>query len=66
MVYTVAMATIQQKKLEHLVEQKILEFLGDPDAGLSLKPAFVSLLKKRSKQNNRTVPHTAVKKRYGV
>lgn len=60
------MATAQQKKLEYLIEQKILEFFGDPDSGLSLKSAFVALLKRRARQNRRTVSHTAVMKQYGV
>jgi hypothetical protein len=62
-----AMATKAEKKLENLVEQKVLEFLGDPDNGLSLKKSFVAKLKKNMAQKNRRyVSHADVLKRYGL
>ena len=54
------------KKLENLVEQKVLEFLGDPDSGLTLKKSFVAKLRKHLAQKNRYVPHASVLKRYGL
>ena len=56
----------KDKKLENLVEQKVLEFLGDPDSGLSLKKSFLSKLRKNIAQKNRRfVSHADVLKRYG-
>jgi hypothetical protein len=60
------MTTAQQKKIEHLVEQKILEFLGDPDSGLSVRKDFVATLKRRSQKGRKLVSHRTVAKRYGV
>lgn len=62
------MATKQQdKKLENLVEQKVLEFLGDPDSGLALKKNLLAKLRKNMAQKNRRfTPHASVLKRYGV
>jgi len=36
-------------ELELLIEQKILEFFGDPDSGLELKPEFKEELERRLK-----------------
>jgi hypothetical protein len=36
-------------ELEFLIEQKILEFFGDPDSGLELKPEFKEELERRLK-----------------
>ena len=61
------MSTAQlDKKIGNIVEQKLLEFLGDPDAGLELKKSFVTELKKRTKTRGKTVPLSAVMKKYGV
>lgn len=65
------MTTAQlNKKIEKLVdqrvEQKLLEFLGDPDEGRELKKSFVTELKKRMKGKKKLVPHSAVAKMYGV
>jgi hypothetical protein len=35
--------------LEFLIEQKVLEILGDPDSGLELKPEFKRELGRRLK-----------------
>lgn len=56
----------QEKKLEHLVEQKILEFFGDPDAGLELKKGFASMLKKRMQKPQKLTSNVEVAKRYGL
>jgi hypothetical protein len=61
------MATAQQsKKLEHLVEQKILEFLGDPDSGLTLKKSFVTELKKRMRKTGKLTSNRDMAQMYGV
>jgi len=54
------------KKLENLVEQKILEFFGDPDVGLTLKKTFQVALHKRMSKSQKLISHTAVLKQYGV
>jgi len=41
-------------ELEFLIEQKILEFFGDPDSGLELKPEFKEELERRLKLDIRT------------
>jgi len=65
------MTTAQlNKKIENLVdervEQKLLEFLGDPDEGLELKKSFVAELRKRMREKGKTVPLAAVMKKYGL
>ena len=49
-----------------MVEQKILEFFGDPDSGLTLKKNFSNMLAKRIRARGRLVSHRAVLKRYGI
>ena len=44
-------------ELEYLIEQKILEVLGDPDSGPDLKPEFKQELKKRLQNPSRRIPH---------
>lgn len=61
------MTTAQlNKKLENLVEQKILEFFGDPDAGLELKKSFAIKLQKRLKEKQKFTPLSMVAKKYGL
>ena len=61
------MTTAQlNKQIGDIVEQKLLEFFGDPDEGLELKKSFVTELKKRMKTRGKTVPLSAVMKKYGV
>lgn len=60
------MTATERKEIENIVEQKVLEFLGDPDSGLSLKKSFVTKLKKTLAQKDRRyVSHADVLKRYG-
>jgi len=47
-------------ELEYLIEQKILEVLGDPDSGLELKEEFKHELKRRLENPSRTIPHDEV------
>ena len=61
------MTTAQRDtKLENLVEQKILEFLGDPDSGLELKKDFLSNLRKSMRKGQKLTSHAAVLKKYGL
>jgi len=52
--------------MEILIEQKILEFLGDPDSGLTVRKDLLATLKKRARAGRKLVSHRAVMKRYGV
>ena len=56
----------RNKKLEHLVEQKILEFLGDPDSGLELKKGFLSNLRKNMRKAQKLTSHADVLRKYGL
>ena len=51
--------------LEFLIEQKVLEILGDPDSGLELKPEFKRELERRLKTPSRRIPHEEVVKIVG-
>jgi len=53
--------------VEQKVEQKLLEFFGDPDEGLELKKSFITELKKSMKEKNRKLTsHVDVLKMYGL
>jgi hypothetical protein len=52
-------------ELEYLIEQKIIELLGDPDSGLELKEEFKQELKRRLENPLRRIPHHEVVKRIG-
>jgi hypothetical protein len=52
-------------ELEGLIEQKILEVLGDPDSGLELKEEFKRELRSRLENPSRRIPHHEVVKRLG-
>ncbi len=54
------------KKLEYIIEQKIVELYGDPDAGLDLKESFVKELRRRTRKKQKTVPLSMVLKKYGL
>lgn len=61
------MTTAQrEKEIENIVERKLLEFLGDPDEGLKLRPSFVKELKRRLKSKQKYIPHAEVMRRYGI
>ena len=55
----------RNKKLENLVEQKILEFFGDPDSGLELKKNFLANLRKSMRKSQKLTSHADVLKKYG-
>ena len=57
----------REKKLGDLVEQKTLEFLGDPDSGLELKKGVLARIRKNMQQKNRKLTsHADVLKKYGL
>ena len=51
--------------LEHLIEQKVMEFLGDPDSGLDLRKEFKEELDRRLKIPGLRVSRQEVEKRFG-
>ncbi len=52
-------------ELEYLIEQKILEVLGDPDSGLELREEFRQDLKRRLENPSRRISHQEVVSRVG-
>lgn len=50
--------------IEQLVEQKLLEIIGDPDAGLHLKKEFKVKLEHRLKKPSKKISHEEVLKRF--
>lgn len=56
----------EEKKIEAIVERKLLEFLGDPDAGLELRKSFLAKLRKSMRDRRKTIPNSIVLKRYGL
>lgn len=54
------------KKIGNLVEQKILEFFGDPDHGLELKKSFAVKLRKSMRSNQKFTSHADTLKKYGL
>lgn len=68
MLYCTCMTTAQiNKQIGDIVEQKLLEFFGDPDEGLELKKSFISELKKdMARKNRKLISHADVLKKYGL
>ena len=62
------MTTAQlNKQIGDIVEQKLLEFFGDPDAGLEVKKSLlVRIRKEMKKKNRRLTPLSEVAKMYGL
>lgn len=50
--------------LEQLIENKLLEILGDPDSGLQLKKEFKAKLEQRLKNPSQRISHREVLKRF--
>ncbi|MEW6676256.1 MAG: hypothetical protein AB1348_09720 [Nitrospirota bacterium] len=50
--------------IEQLVEQKLLEIIGDPDSGLHLKKEFKVKLEQRLKKPSKRISHEEVLKRF--
>ena len=51
--------------VDNLIEQKVLEILGDPDYGLKLNEEFKRKIEERLKKSLKRMPHKEVKKRFG-
>jgi hypothetical protein len=51
--------------LEYLIEQKMLEFFGDPDSGLILKIECREELLRRLKNRRPKITHQEVVRRFG-
>lgn len=47
-------------EIEQLVEQKMLEIIGDPDSGLHLKKKFRTQMEQRLKKPSRRISHEEV------
>jgi hypothetical protein len=62
------MTTAQlNKQIGDIVEQKLLEFFGDPDEGLEVRKSLVTRLRKQMKEKNRKLtPLSEVAKMYGL
>jgi hypothetical protein len=61
------MSTIKDltvEDLENIIEQKVLELLGDPDAGLELRKEFKEELSRRLKNRGVTISHQEVIKKF--
>ena len=62
------MKTINQitiEELENLIEQKIIEILGDPDTNLELREDFKEEIKTRLASHSKRASHQEVMKRFG-
>jgi hypothetical protein len=51
--------------LEELIEQKLLEIVGDPDSGLHLEKNFKEKLERRLRNVPKKVSHDEVLKKFG-
>lgn len=50
--------------VEQLIEQKLLEIIGDPDFGLHLTKEFNAKLEQRLKKSSKRISHEEVLKRF--
>ena len=60
---TIGQLTIDD--LENLIEQKIIEILGDPDTNLDLRTDFKEELRIRLSRRSKRIPHEEVMKKFG-
>ncbi len=58
-------SAIAREDLENMIETKILEILGDPDAGLELREEFKVKLRERLSRTPRVVSREEVLKELG-
>jgi len=58
-------SAIAREDLENMIETKILEILGDPDAGLELREDFKAKLRERMSRTPRIISHEEVLKELG-
>ncbi len=57
--------TLSVSEIELLIEQKLLELLGDPDSGLELREDFKKKLQNRIKKASERISHKEVVAKYG-
>ena len=50
--------------IEQLIEQKLLEILGDPDSGLHLRKEFKTKIEQRLKKPSKRISHEEVLKKF--
>ncbi len=50
--------------LDRIIEEKVIELLGDPDSGLQLKEEFKTELERRLKKPSRKISHSEVLKKF--
>jgi len=62
---TISKTVLSKSDIELIIEQKLMELLGDPDSGLQLKDSFVKTLNDRLKKNSPRVTHQTLAKKYG-
>ncbi len=51
---------VREQKLQYMIEQKILEMIGDPDYNLELRPEFKKEILRRLRRRGKTISHQAV------
>ena len=56
---------ISMDDLEYLIEQKVLEMLGDPDSGLELRDEFKKKLRERLEKPSKRFSHKEVVEKFG-
>ena len=55
-----AINQLSMDELESLIEKKILEILGDPDAGLELREDFKEKIKARMSKKSKRISHKEI------
>ncbi len=60
----VSVKDLSMDDLEQLIEQKILEILGDPDYGLELREEFKKELEERLKKPSKRISQREVLSRF--
>lgn len=56
--------TMTADDVEQLIEQKLIEIIGDPDSSLHLKKEFKAKLEQRLKRSAKRMSHEEVLKRF--
>ena len=51
--------------LEHFIEHKLVEIIGDPDSDLPLKDEFKQKLKERMEKSGKRISHEEVLRKFG-
>ncbi len=59
------LSQLTKDDLENLIEQKVMEILGDPDTSLGLKKEFKADLKRRIAKRSKRIDHEEVLDKFG-